>query len=348
MDSGFDDLLAPSRDVMDNPFQDPFSQARSSSPDPWASYGTAVPSFNEESLAFGSAISPTALTHNAFADVGGFQDHQSEDHTTHGFQRDESPEQEEHKPQEEGAAAAPADPLDTAAFNAAEAAAEAEEAAAAAASSGLPTGLVTSQSRGFRESISTEAEEPSKPSEHVPSRTPTPPTDAQQTPKASSPLPESRTDVPGRTVGHVSRGSTASFSSSQVLHKAEPTSINPLDQPSTLNRSIAGLSIGGETLGGWQGASGGWQTQISYSVPTPSLNQNQNVSDDDDDDDDRPIAQTMAARAASQRAASVRAASLLLMRGSESLPQRKARSVRLDPGWGQEGERDPTRLRDHC
>ncbi|PIL25126.1 hypothetical protein GSI_13015 [Ganoderma sinense ZZ0214-1] len=305
MDSGFDDLLAPSRDVMNNPFQDPFSQARSSSPDPWASYGTAVPSFNEEALAFGSTTSPTALTHNAFADVGGFQDHEPEDYSTHSdFQRDDPPAQEEHKPQEEDTLASPADPLDTAAFNAAEAAAEAEEAAAAAASSGLPTGLVTSpsQSRGFRESISTDVEEPPKPSELEPSRTPTPPIAAEQTPKPSSPLTtEHRVEVPGRTAGHVSRGSTASFSSSQILHKAEPTSVNPLDQHSALNRSIAGLSIGGETLGGWQGASGGWQTQTTYTVPEPSRPQNQSVSDDDDDDD-RPIAQTMAARAA--RAAS--------------------------------------------
>ena len=349
MDSGFDDLLAPSRDVMNNPFQDPFSQARSSSPDPWASYGTAVPSFNEEALAFGSTTSPTALTHNAFADVGGFQDHEPEDYTTHDFRRDEPPAQEESEPQEEEtlASASPADPLDTAAFNAAEAAAEAEEAAAAAASSGLPTGLVTSpsQSRGFRESISTDVEEPPKPSEPEPSRTPTPPVAAEQTPKPSSP---SVAELPGRTAGHVSRGSTASFSSSQIVHKAEPTSVNPLDQHSALNRSIAGLSIGGETLGGWQGASGGWQTQTAYTVPEPSRTQNQTVSDDDDDDD-RPIAQTMAARAASaQRATSVRAVlpSPEYVRGPSHC--REAHNVCLDPCWCQEGERYPTGLRDHC
>jgi len=37
---GFDDLLASSRNVLeDNPFADPFAQARSDSPDPWASFG---------------------------------------------------------------------------------------------------------------------------------------------------------------------------------------------------------------------------------------------------------------------------------------------------------------------
>jgi sorting nexin-1/2 len=36
---GFDDLLAPSRRALeDNPFENPFAQPRSSSPDPWASY----------------------------------------------------------------------------------------------------------------------------------------------------------------------------------------------------------------------------------------------------------------------------------------------------------------------
>jgi sorting nexin-1/2 len=36
---GFDDLLAPSRRALeDNPFEDPFAQPRSNSPDPWASY----------------------------------------------------------------------------------------------------------------------------------------------------------------------------------------------------------------------------------------------------------------------------------------------------------------------
>ena len=138
MDSGFDDLLAPSRDVMDNPFGDPFAQARSSSPDPWASFGTAsaAPAFHEESLAFGGdSISPT---HNAFADVGGFRDHEPQDYQSHDYAEEPSHTQDDStKPHEEDTPTSPADPLDTAAFNAAEAVAEAEEAAAAAASTGL-------------------------------------------------------------------------------------------------------------------------------------------------------------------------------------------------------------------
>ncbi|KAI0708835.1 hypothetical protein C8T65DRAFT_206433 [Cerioporus squamosus] len=280
---GFDDLL-PSRDALQNPFEDPFAKPRSNSPDPWASFGQPVPSFNEESFAFGGNTSPTAFTHNAFADTEprGFHDHSDRDEVQ---PRDEEtaqePEaQEEPKP----------DPLDTAAFNAAEAAAAAEEAAAEAANG---------TSRGFRESISTESEEPLKPSEPEPAKVATPP--AEEPTKSPTPPPARRTsvaEVPNRTLGHVSRGSTASFSS-QTL-KTEPAAFNPLNQPSTLERSIAGLSIGGETLGGWQGADG-WQTQTQYAPPEPTVRQTQ--QDSDSDDDDQPIAQTIAKRAASREAA---------------------------------------------
>ena len=122
---GFDDLLAPSRDPLENPFEDPFAKPRSSSPDPWASFGaTAVPSFSEEQP-WGSS-SPTVLTHthDAFAHTGGFHDLEPEQQ-----EPIPAPASEEEVHEE----ASPPDPLDTAAFNAAEAAAEAEEAAAAAA-----------------------------------------------------------------------------------------------------------------------------------------------------------------------------------------------------------------------
>lgn len=286
---GFDDLL-PSRDALQNPFEDPFAKARSSSPDPWASFGQTVPSFNEESFAFGGNTSPTAFTHNAFADTEprGFHDHLGVDDAR---PHDEEPPSEQESQHEERP-----DPLDTAAFNAAEAAAEAEEAAAQAANG---------TSRGFRESISTESEEPLKPSEPEPSAVASPIAEAPA--KAPTPPPARRTsvaEVPNRTLGHVSRGSTASFSS-QTL-KTEPAAFNPLNQASTLERSIAGLSIGGEALGGWQGADG-WQTQTHYAPPEPAARPTQ--QDSDSDDDDQPIAQTIAKRAASREAAQ-RAASV--------------------------------------
>ncbi|KAI0794061.1 Vps5 C terminal like-domain-containing protein [Fomes fomentarius] len=286
---GFDDLL-PSRDGLQNPFEDPFAKPRSSSPDPWASFGQTVPSFNEEAFVFGSSTSPTAVTHNAFADadIGGFQDDREEQH-----EAESTPAPAPGPPREENSV----DPLDTAAFNAAEAAAAAEEAAAAAAAP---------LSRGFRESISTETEEPPDPKSTEPESDETPTPAADEPIKPASPPPARRTsvaEVPNRTVGHISHSSTASFSSGShgSVAKAEPAAFNPLDRPThSLERSIAGLSIGGEALGGWQG-SDGWQTQTTYTTPAPP-SQARSVSDDDDDDD-RPIAQTIAARAASREAA---------------------------------------------
>ena len=300
MDSGFDDLLAPSRDALENPFGDPFSKPRSGSPDPWASaasvFGnTTVPSFNEDQP-WGSS-SPTTLTHShdAFVHTGGFhEDVQEEELEEVLAPAAEAPHVEQSS----------VDPLDTAAFNAAEAEAEAEAEAAAAAAKAKS--MLT---RGFRESISTEAEaeEPlqAKEPEPEPAReaTPTPP--AEEPPKSSTPPPApvpqpSAPEVPARALGHASQGSTASFTSQP---KAEPAAFNPLNQPqSSLERSIAGLSIGGEAIGGWEG-SGGWQTQTNYSIPAPvaGASRGQSVSDDDDDDDDRPIAQTLAARAAARQ-----------------------------------------------
>ncbi|KAH9940910.1 Vps5-domain-containing protein [Epithele typhae] len=287
MDGGFDDLLAPSRNPMENPFQDPFAQARSSSPDPWASFGQpAVSSFNEEQP-WGSS-SPIVSTHpqDAFSHPSGFEAHDDEE--PQGPREDE--------PQEE---AASVDPLDTAAFNAAEAAADAEEAAAAVNGPILPE-------RGFRESVSAEAEEhpvPHEPeSEPEPAKTPTLP--ANDVPKAVSPPPVAPADAPKSFPGHMSRSSITSVTSSQI--KSEPAAFNPLDQPrSSFDRSIAGLSIGGEALGGWQ-SSTGWQTQTTYTIPEQNTGVSHSQSVSDDDDDDRPIAETMAARAASRdRATSV-------------------------------------------
>ncbi|KAI0666816.1 Vps5 C terminal like-domain-containing protein [Trametes maxima] len=289
MDS-FDDLLAPSRDILANPFEDPFAKPRSDSPDPWASYGHDVPSFNEEAAAFGST-SPTTTRYDAFADTGGFHDFR--DSAAADDHHDTTPSQTH----EEGAP----DPLDTAAFNAAEASAEAAE-----ESKPVAAAQVTSPTTpGFRESISAEVEESPQPEErHIPPRDPTPP--VEQPKKASTPPLDSTTtssDTSPRPHGHAPGSSTASLASSHTAPaKAEPIAYNPLDQPrSTFERSIAGLSIGGEALGGWQD-SGGWHSsQSTFGVAAaPSHVSRERSVSDDDDDDDRPIAQTIAARVASR------------------------------------------------
>ncbi|KAI0816961.1 Vps5-domain-containing protein [Trametes gibbosa] len=265
MDS-FDDLLAPSRDVLANPFGDPFAQPpRADSPDPWSSYGQGVPSFNEDAAAFGSTTH-TTLQHDAFADIGGFQDY-----------RDDAP-----------------DPLDSATYNASQInEGDAEEHG--------PTARVTSPSApGFRESVSEESvHEPAELQPPLRQHTPPP---VEQHNKSPTPPPEARTsppDIIARLPGHVSRGSTASLASSHIASfKTAPVSRNPLDQPSNgFERSIAGLSIGGEALSGWQD-SGGWHSaQNAFGSAAPNAARETSVSDeDDDDDDDRPIAQTIAAR----------------------------------------------------
>ncbi|KAH9847575.1 Vps5 C terminal like-domain-containing protein [Lenzites betulinus] len=265
MDS-FDDLLAPSRDVLANPFGDPFAQPpRADSPDPWSSYGQDVPTFNEEAAAFGGSTH-TTLQHDAFADVGGFQDY-----------RDDAP-----------------DPLDSATFNSSQAEDEDEKELS-------PATHVTSPSApGFRESIS---EDPvHEPAElQPPLREPTPPP-VEQPKKAPTPPPEAKTsppDVTTRLPGHAPRSSIASLTSSSTTpFRTALVSHNPLDQPSNgFERSIAGLSIGGEALNGWQD-SGGWhsaQDAFGSTAPVSSFARERSVSDDDDDDD-RPIAQTIAAR----------------------------------------------------
>jgi sorting nexin-1/2 len=69
MDS-FDDLLAPSRRALeDNPFEDPFAQPRSSSPDPWASYSRHPehnPFQDEQVSAIHSEPEPTSEAATSF------------------------------------------------------------------------------------------------------------------------------------------------------------------------------------------------------------------------------------------------------------------------------------------
>jgi sorting nexin-1/2 len=61
MMDGFDDLLATStRDALEqNPFEDPFSKPRSSSPDPWASFSDAPQLQSSDPYSFQNSGSPT-------------------------------------------------------------------------------------------------------------------------------------------------------------------------------------------------------------------------------------------------------------------------------------------------
>lgn len=79
---------------------------------------------------------------------------------------------------------------------------------------------------------------------------------------------------------------------------------SPLDRPQAaglgFERSFAGLSIGGETSGGWGGAPGPFGATHFNQVSA-----NQSEDDDDDDDDDKPILQTRASLQAQAAAAAM-------------------------------------------
>lgn len=79
--------------------------------------------------------------------------------------------------------------------------------------------------------------------------------------------------------------STASASTSAVISEF----VSPLEQSGAANieRSIAGLSLGGEALGGWQSEQIAWghnQSTSAFVSQTPA---------DEDSDDDKPIRQTL-------------------------------------------------------
>ncbi|KAI0923926.1 hypothetical protein AcW1_006742 [Taiwanofungus camphoratus] len=244
---GFDDLLSQSKNALDNPFENPFAKARSSSPDPWASYGQASQTaFTEdEHSAFLGARSttPTVEAHEFHADDSA------------GFQY----------------SAPEPDPLDIAAHT-----------------SDAAEQPISPTSPGFRESISASIEETAKLEETQPTKSPSP----QATPTSPMPPPAARptpSDIPAPRPVHASRASTASITSSIQASKAERAFQTPLDQPlaTGIERSIAGLAIGGESIGGWQGS----QSKFAGASSSASILRDRSESDDDDDDD-RPILQS--------------------------------------------------------
>lgn len=255
---GFDDLLDSSRNVLGNPFEDPFAK-RSSSPDPWSSYNQATASafHDEEPNAFAADGSTTPTQESPKFETTSIQDqlHPVTD-----------------------------DPLDSAARTNDE-----SEPETPASESLGPTSPLTP---GFRESISASVVEESKEEATQlaqPSSLPLFPT--SDTP-VSPPPPVP--DAP--TAGHHSRSSTASLSSTlNTQQKQQRTFQTPLDQPTrsdSLERSIAALAIGGESIGGWQSSQNTFVGGDQYTGATQSRSDS-----DDDDDDDRPILQTATARA---------------------------------------------------
>jgi len=238
-------------DLLADPFEDPFAKPRSGSPDPWAtfSYQVAAP----------------AEAHDAFPDSysSGYDENRSTTPTTASYATVDGGESSQ---------SSIVDPLEAAAVNA-----EEED---------LPgsSGPTSPRTPGFRESIDvlnpadhtqTIAEpEPATP----PTETPTPPRVATPPPPASvladTPSPPS----PSPPVA----------SHSQFASKATSPVVSPLERPSAssnIDRSFAGLALGGESIGGWQTDQGSW---VNDHQSTPSAS-NAGSATEEDDDDDEPI-----------------------------------------------------------
>ncbi|KAF5383683.1 hypothetical protein D9615_003643 [Tricholomella constricta] len=240
---GFDDLLAPSRSALeDNPFADPFAK-RSNSPDPWAS---------------------------PFAGPGDEYGHDTpaaHPHTTAANPYELNNTTEPERPVDES----PKSPL------------------------GLDTpedhsdALSKTQSPGFRESIPVTFSEtatirPTEPEEIQPFVLPpieptrsASPVSKQTPPNPPSPVLHHGKELP-RTGAHV-----VSPSASSSTSKSSNEFVSPLERATPvgmgIDRSMAGLSLGTEALGG------GWQSEHSAWGGAPQV--------DDDSDDDKPIGQTL-------------------------------------------------------
>ncbi|KAH9840253.1 Vps5-domain-containing protein [Rhodofomes roseus] len=250
---GFDDLLSRSRDVLDNPFGDPFAKPRPSSPDPWASFGQ--PSVHDDGHAFLGARSTTpTLDSHGFSDSAGFQ-----------YSAADSSVFADHSPPEHAEEAEPQTPT-------------ADE-----AESHTPTPPAVA-SPGFRESVPLSIDEVAQPEEEQPAREPSPPPAQAEVP-AESPVPPATAPATyGSFLGHASRPSNAS------TFRAEPTYHSPLDQPSAvgIDSSLAGLSIGNDAFNGWQSE----PSTYPASPQSPTGPSQRSRSDSDSSDDDLPILQS--------------------------------------------------------
>ena len=282
---GFDDLLAPSRRAFsDNPFANPFTTDRSHSPDPWAS-----PFANTQQNAFGSSLDPYANPYEALGTPSPLRDAEGEEnHTTTAtsqatLKAEEIPS---------------SDPLDSAVQ-------ESDEPAQS---------LIPRESRdSFKPSFNETATiRPSDPEffDGLPTAS-----SAQPQPTIPSSIPPEATQTGhenqverNQPLENVLKSPSVGF----IAHSPAPEPMprvsefsppldNLLDGGSGINRSLAGLTLGGDTFGaggssGWGGdaITAEWSTSSepilpNSAAPSSSLQQ----AADDDSDDDKPISQTL-------------------------------------------------------
>jgi sorting nexin-1/2 len=258
---GFDDLLAPSRHVLEeNPFEDPFAK-RSNSPDPWSTPFAAQPSPSNDPDPYRSEFDEERTTtptteHYGTVDRGDLSTSTSQSSIS-------------------------TDPLDSAA----QTADDDDDDDVPLGHSGSP------RSPGFRESIPAFSEiatiRPTEPEELEPSvpvraesYRPVTPTRRAETPTVASSPPTS-----SHHSKQISYSGSVPPSPSTSKTEWERSVVSPLEQPAQagLDRSFAGLALGGEAIGGWNGGQDSWSNERSRTrFPT-----------EDDSDDDKPILQSV-------------------------------------------------------
>ncbi|KZP25549.1 Vps5-domain-containing protein [Athelia psychrophila] len=238
-------------DLLIDPFADPFAKPRSGSPDPWASF---------------SHQKPAEEQHEAFTDST-YEDNRSTTPTTESYATGEHG---------DSSHSTVADPLESAFVNA-----EDEEA----------TASVSYARPGFRESISVV-----DPAEHTqtisepepstsPARTQSPPLATQEPIRQPSP-PVAQSPVQSTPSTPPPPQSATSEARSPIVSPLEHAQAS-----SNFNQNFNGLSLGGDSVGGWQSDQGGWASEEPV-PPVPSASSAPSVPEDEDDDDDVPIMQS--------------------------------------------------------
>ncbi|GLB41935.1 putative vps5 C terminal like [Lyophyllum shimeji] len=219
----FDDLLAPSRSVLeDNPFADPFAK-RSGSPDPWA-----TPFAHSSADVFGHDTTPTADSFSTAANPYDTSSTASAETPVHESSKSPLEITEEHQDSHEPA-----------------------QTQSPGFRESIPAAF--SEIATIRPTQPEEIQPPLVPSDETP-RSATP-VYTQAPPESPSSLSERGKETPraGSPVVSPSVSSSASKSSNEVL--------SPVGRgaPLGIDGSMAGLSLGADALGGgWQSEQGAW------------------------------------------------------------------------------------------
>ena len=256
----FDDLLAPSKRALeDNPFENPFAQHRSGSPDPWASFTSQL-----EHNPFSSSEPTTAAP--AFEP----EPHSPVSTTlTDPLDSAVTAEPEEH---------VPSPPRTPTQFTA----------------SGFKENIVEEEHQPTLDPVPKPTPEPeAKPTPEPELAAPQP--GPERTPvQEATPLPPTTEPAsPPSSKGFVAFAPTHSPRESEAFPKPIASVISPLDHPGLgggFGDTFPSLSsLGGDSLGG------GWESQSSsvfVNGTSVQTSREPSLPDDDDEEDNRPVAQS--------------------------------------------------------